>query len=195
MSDVFDFSTFPILTTERLRLREITNDDTEGLIQLFSSEESMRFLNFPPVTNHEEARATVERFAGEYQRQEAINWAITLHGDDRLIGNCGSGKWEKSDRRIDVGWSVVPALWGRGYAPEAAREMIRWLFANLDLHRIQADCTDGNIASERVMLKCGFTYEGTWRESCWEHGRFVDIKQFGLLRREFKVASQDALQS
>lgn len=195
MSAVFDFSTFPILTTERLRLREITNDDTEGLIELFSSEESMRFLNFPPVTNQEEARATVERFAGEYERQEAINWGITLQGDDRLIGNVGTDKWEKSDRRIDVGWTIVPALWGLGYATEAARAMIGWLFVNLDLHRISADCTDGNIASERVMLKCGFTYEGTWREACWEHGRFVDIKQFGLLRREFKVASQDAFQS
>ena len=183
---MFDFSTFPILTTERLRLREITKDDLEGLIALFSSEESMRFLNSPPVTNEEEARATVERFAGEFRRQEAIEWAITLQGDDRLIGRCGSGDWKKPDRRIDVGWTVVPALWGRGYATEAAREMIGWLFTNLDLHRIQADCTDGNIASERVMQKCGFKYEGTWRESSWEHGRFVDIKQFGLLRREFR---------
>ena len=40
-------------------------------------------------------------------------------------------------------------------------------------------------ASERVLLKCGFKLEGIWRESCWEHERFVDIKQFGLLRREF----------
>ena len=67
---------------------------------------------------------------------------------------------------------------------DAAWAMFGWLRANVELHRIQADCTGGNIASQRVMLKCGFTYEGTRREACWEHGRFVDIKQFGLLKRE-----------
>jgi [ribosomal protein S5]-alanine N-acetyltransferase len=60
------------------------------------------------------------------------------------------------------------------------------------VHRIQADCTDGNVASERVMLKCGFTYEGTWRQACWDHGRFVDIKQFGLLRRDYEGALERA---
>ncbi|MCA9904967.1 MAG: GNAT family N-acetyltransferase, partial [Anaerolineae bacterium] len=68
---------------------------------------------------------------------------------------------------------------------EATHAVVRWCFDNLDLHRVQADCTAGNIASERVLEKVGFTYEGTWRESVFEHGRFVDIKQYGLLRREY----------
>jgi RimJ/RimL family protein N-acetyltransferase len=127
----------------------------------------------------------IDWLAGSYQQQEGIDWGITLHGDDRLIGMCGAYQWNRSNRRIDIGYHVRPAHWGHGYATEAARAIIDWCFQNLDLHRIQADCTDGNLASERVLLKCGFTVEGIWRESCWEHGRFVSIKQFGLLRHEF----------
>ena len=72
-----------------------------------------------------------------------------------------------------------------GYATEAAMAMIKCDFDNLEVNRIQADCTKGPIASEKILLKCGFIEEGIWREAAWEHGKDVDIKQFGLLRKEF----------
>lgn len=93
--------------------------------------------------------------------------------------------WDRQNRHADIGYHLLPSHWGKGYATEAARAMIRWCFANRDLNRVEADCTDGHTASERVLLKCGFKVEGLWRERCWEHRRFVDIKQFGLLRHEF----------
>lgn len=185
MNTLFDFSTFPILATERLRLRQITNNDAEDMIAIFGSPEVLRYLNLPPVDTHDKAVGMIGWAKGEFDNHESVNWGICLRGDDRLIGMCGNHGWDQSNRRIDIGYHLIPALWGQGYATEAALAIIRWSFENLDVHRIQADCTDGNLASERVLLKCGFKVEGVWRESCWEHGRFVDIKQFGLLRREF----------
>lgn len=185
METLFDFSHFPVLTTARLRLRQMSHADTEGIMALFSDPQVLRFLNLPPTDTPEKAIGLIDWLAGNYTQQEGIDWAITLQGDDRLIGMCGAYSWQRSDRRIDIGYHITPAHWGQGYATEAARAIIGWCFEHLNLHRIQADCTDGNIGSERVLLKCGFTLEGTWRESCWEHGRFVNIKQFGLLRREF----------
>jgi RimJ/RimL family protein N-acetyltransferase len=181
----FDFSAFPILTTERLRLRQLTLDDAESMIQIFGTPEMLRFLKQPPVDTREKAIELINWLNGHYERQESVDWGITLHGGDRLIGMCGTYEWNRSDRHVDIGYHILPAYWGQGYATEAARAVIRWCFDSLDVHRVQADCTDGNIASERVMLKCGFKVEGVWRESCWEHGRFVNIKQMGLLRNEF----------
>ncbi len=63
---------------------------------------------------------------------------------------------------------------------------MRWCFENLDLHRIQADCDVENVASARVLEKVGFTLEGIWREREFERGRFVSLKQYGLLRREYQ---------
>jgi len=185
MKAVFDFTTFPILTTERLRLRQLTHDDADAMIVLFGSPEVLRFLNQPPVDTHDKAIGLIDWLNSHFEKQEAVTWAITLHDDDRLIGTCGNYAWDRSNRRVDIGYHVVPSHWGHGYAAEATHAILRWCFDHLDVHRIQADCTDGNLASERVLLKCGFTVEGIWRESCWEHGRFVSIKQFGLLRREY----------
>jgi RimJ/RimL family protein N-acetyltransferase len=180
----FDFSTFPVLTTERLRLRQVRHADAEAIVALLGSPEVLRYLSQPPTDTRDKAIDLIGWFDGRFQRREAVQWAITLHGDDRLIGMCGTHAWDRPNRHVDIGYYVLPSHWGRGYATEATRALTRWCFDHLGVHRIQADCTDGNTASERVLLRCGFTLEGVWRESCWEHGRFVDIKQFGLLRHE-----------
>lgn len=185
MTTLFDFSSFPVLTTERLHLRQIVPDDAEAMVAIFGDPAVLEFLNNEPVDTPEKARGMIDWLTGNYQQQQGIDWGITLRDDPRLIGMCGAYKWDREDRHIDIGYHLAPAYWGKGYATEATRAMLDWCFQNLDVHRIQADCTDGNSSSEKVMLKCGFTLEGIWRESCWEHGRFVNIKQFGLLRREF----------
>lgn len=195
MTPVFDFSTFPLLATDRLRLRQLGADDVEAVMALFGDPQILRFLNQSPTDTPDKALALIDWLNGHYARHEAVQWAITLRDTDRMIGTCGVYGWEREHRRVDIGYHILYQEWGKGYATEATHAMIDWSFANLDLHRIQADCTDGNTGSERVMLKCGFRLEGIWRESCWEHGRFVSIKQFGLLRREYRPASQTPDQS
>lgn len=185
MTAVFDFSTFPTITTPRLHLRPLTHADADGIRAIFSDPAVLRFLNDAPTDTREKAIDLIDWFAGCFERHEGVNWAICLRGQEPLIGTCGMYAWNRSDRHVDIGYHLHPAHWGKGYATEAARALIGWCFDNLDVHRIQADCTEGHIASERVLLKCGFTLEGVWRESCWEHGRYVNIKQFGLLRDEF----------
>lgn len=183
---IFDFSSFPALTTRRLHMRQLTHADAAGIQAIFSDPGVLRFLNTPPVDTLEKAVSMINWLNEQYEKRAEIDWGITLHGETTLIGMCGCYAWECDNRHADIGYHILPAHWGKGYATEATRAMLTWAFEALDLHRIQADCTEGNIASERVMLKCGFQLEGIWRESCWEHGRFVNIKQFGLLLREFQ---------
>ncbi|MCC6168811.1 MAG: GNAT family N-acetyltransferase [Caldilineaceae bacterium] len=192
MSRLFDFSSFPVLATQRLRLRPLREEDAEAIQALFGDPRTLRFLNQPPTDTPAKALELIRWLNGHYDRHEAVQWAITLDDDDRMIGTCGVYAWDRENRHVDIGYHILYEHWGQGYATEATRALLGWCFANLDVHRIQADCTDGNIASERVLLKCGFRLEGIWRESCWEHGRFVDIKQFGLLRREAEDRGRDA---
>lgn len=185
MSQLFDFSQFPILNTDRLHLRQLTYDDIDDIIVLYSSPQILQFLNQPATDTLDKARGLINWFADMFDNGESVQWGISLKGENHLIGTCGNYQWEQDDRKIDIGYQIHPDHWGQGYATEACHAILGWSFENLNLHRIQADCTVGNIASERVLLKCGFQVEGIWRESTWEHGRFVDVKQFGLLRREY----------
>jgi ribosomal-protein-alanine N-acetyltransferase len=182
---MFDFSNFPTLTTERLLLRELTHEDAAAIMAIYGSPEALRYLNIEPVDTSEKAVGMIDWFKENFRNRVGIQWAIILKDNDQLIGSCGIYGWDQENRKLDIGYQIEPSYWSKGYATEATHAMLRWSFDHLNVHRIQADCTDGNIASEKVLLKCGFKVEGLWRESCWEHGRFVDIKQFGLLRREY----------
>ncbi len=183
---MFDYEYFPVLETERCRLRHIEDRDADQILALYGSEEVMRYLILePPCDSRERALEEIRFFHRMFDERKGVRWAITLRDDDRLIGTVGFHFWLKEHHRCDLGYDLIPAYWGRGYVTEVSRAVIGWCFTNLELHRVQADCTSGNIASERVLEKLGFTLEGEFRESIFEHGRFVNIKQYGLLRREF----------
>lgn len=183
----FDFAAIPILETERLRLRPLTEADAPEIIRLFSDARVLAYLDLdPPCDTTERAEAMIRWMNDGFAHRGGARWGITLRGsDDRILGTCGFHEYKPKDRRVDIGYDLMPEYWGKGYVTEAARELVRWCFAALDLHRVQADLTEGNLGSQRVLEKLGFTHEGTWRENCFEHGHFVSLKQYGLLRREF----------
>lgn len=185
MNGQFNFASFPMLTTKRLQLRQLTHTDSEAMMAIFGEPEMLLYLNDDPVNSPEKAVGLIDWLNQQFEIRQGVNWGITLLEDERLIGQCGVHGWDQSNQHVDIGYHVLPAYWGNGYATEAAHAIVGWCFDHLHVHRVQADCTDGNLGSERVLLKCGFKVEGVWRESCWEHGRFVDIKQFGMLRHEY----------
>ena len=77
------------------------------------------------------------------------------------------------------------AYWGKGYATEAAREMLGYGFESLGLHRIFATCFPHNPASGRILKKIGMQYEGCQRQHLLKWGQFVDSELYGILRREW----------
>ena len=187
MTSIYDFSTFPTLTTERLVMRRLRREDAPDINALFSDPRVLEFLDEPPLQTDEKAVGMIDWMDEMYAKRVAIRWAITLKGQERVIGTVGFHYWSPKDRRAALGYDLYPDYWGKGYATEAARAVIDWCFNNLNLHRLQADCTLGNDRSERTILRLGFHLEGIWREKVWEHERFVDLKQFGLLRREWEA--------
>jgi ribosomal-protein-alanine N-acetyltransferase len=183
---LFNFSYFPMLETPRLVMRQINHRDADALVTLYTDPKVYEFLIIdPPCGNRDEAIRTIDWLNGFFHNKAGARWAITLkERPSQLIGTLGFHFYETKDRRVDIGFDLLPAYWGKGIMTEAASRLVHWCFEHLNLHRVQADCTEGNIASEKVLLKVGFKVEGVWRESVFEHGRFVNIKQFGLLRRE-----------
>lgn len=79
------------------------------------------------------------------------------------------------------------ACLGVGHATEAARALLGWAFATLDLNRVQAECDTRNLGSARVLEKLGFRREGTLREDCVVDGVVSDSWVYGLLLREWSA--------
>jgi ribosomal-protein-alanine N-acetyltransferase len=191
--DLFDFSTFPLLTTERLTLRELRISDGPDVL-VFRSDPVVQKYNDPVLNNVGEVEALIEELLAEYNAQEGICWAVTLTGRDRALGLFGFHYLDKYHRRAEVGYDLARAYWGRGIASEALRAIIRFGFERMNLNCIYAGTIADNYESVRLLERLGFQREGTMREHSWEDdGTFHDSAIYGLMRREHVMNQDDTI--
>ncbi|MBZ0304280.1 MAG: GNAT family N-acetyltransferase [Anaerolineae bacterium] len=187
MTDLFDFSTFPTLQTERLILRDITLDDVIGVYHIRSDYQVTRYNSGAPYTHIDQARRLIQAIRDGYTDKNELRWGITQkNGNDRVIGMCGFNYWHRKDQRASVGYDLARASWGQGIMSETLRAVIAFGFEQMQLNRIEADCTVENEASSRLLLHLGFQPEGLQREQYYEEGRFWDLRLFALLRRAYQ---------
>ena len=173
----------PELQTDRLTLRPYAEADIAELL---------------PLIGTREVAATTLRIAHPYTEQDARGFlqftkdpdkiwlAITLRSDGRQIGGIGL-RVDQQHKHAELGYWLGVQYWGNGYATEAGREMVRYGFQELGMHRIFATHFTHNAASGRILQKLGMQYEGCQRGHLLKWGQFVDSEMYGLLRQEWEA--------
>lgn len=176
----------PTLTTERLVLRPFTDEDAEDLFALQSSPRVLRYWDAPPWTDRSSVAGFMEGCTRMADEGSGARVVVERHTDATFLGWCTFNSWNPDFRSASLGYCLTEEAWGRGYATEAARGLLRWAFATLDLNRVQAEVDTRNTASARVLEKLGFVREGTLREDCIVDGVVSDSWVYGLLRRDWR---------
>ena len=155
------------LITERLILRPWEESDAESLYEYAKDPQVGPIAGWPPHTSVEDSRDIIKSVL-------AVNetYAICKRQDNRAIGSIGLMRGEQSNLDIpedegEIGYWIGVPFWGQGYAPEAARELIRHGFEDLKLNRIWCGYFEGNDKSKRVQEKCGFRYHHTNKDIYW----------------------------
>ncbi len=185
-----DWNDFPVLSTKRLLLREITISDTNDIYVICSDPRIAEYDSFAPVTTMGEARSMIYNFRKEYWERKQIRWGIALRADDRLIGTCEFMNFDNVSRRCEVGCGLVSSEWNKGYMAEALGSIIDYGFAILGLNRIEACIVSENSASVRLFGKLGFVYEGVAREKEFFKGRFHNEIIMSMLRHDYNRLSK-----
>ncbi|MGW5002628.1 GNAT family N-acetyltransferase [Streptomyces hydrogenans] len=179
----------PVLHTPRLRLRPVADADADALFTLHSSAYVLRYWDSPPWTD----RARADRFIAMSRKiaddGSGARVVIERASDGAFVGWVGLTEWDPVYRSASLGYVLGDAMWGHGYATEAAHALLRWAFDTLDLNRVQSETDTRNLASARVLEKVGFVREGTLREDCVVNGEVSDSWVFGLLRREWQPSA------
>ena len=171
------------LETERLLLRTYTEADIAELVPLIGTREvAATTLRIPYPYTEQDARAFL---AGALDAGQDLA-GITLRADGRQIGGIGL-RTEQQHQHAELGYWLGAAYWGKGYATEAARAMVRYGFEDLRLHRIFASHFKHNPASGKILLKLGMKHEGCQREHLHKWNEFVDSELYGMLRREWEA--------
>ena len=181
---------FPNLETSRLILTQLSTDDSQALLAIFSDEDVIKFYDIEVYSSEEQSLKLIEFFKTRFTEAVGIRWAIRLKDTGKLIGTCGFNSWNQKMKNAGIGYELSSLYWGYGYATEALHKIIDCAFSNQlplgELHRIQGDTMLGNCASESVLRKLGFKEEGVRRASGYWKNEFHDLKCYGLLKPEFK---------
>ena len=154
------------LETERLILRQFTEDDVENLVELDSDPEVMRYLNGGIPTPREVVEQSIlPRFLSYYEPYDGFGvWAAIEKASGEFIGWFGFRPHdERRPNEVELGYRLRRSAWGKGYATEGAQALICKGFTALGVHRVTANTYEHNAASRRVMEKVGMTLVRRYR--------------------------------
>ena len=178
---------FPLLKTERLILRRLAPEDDADVFAIYSNPEVTRFCDVVNLANLSQARAVIQAFQAEFERDSGVRWAITERGGSRLIGRCGVG-WYRHNFSALLGYDLNQDYWNRGIMTEAVRVVVAYTFDHAEMNRITATTVVDNPASMQVLRHIGFQEEGILRDWGFWIGEFKDLRCFSRLRKDVPLA-------
>ena len=154
-----------LLETERLVLRRFTETDEDNLVDLDSDAEVMRFLNGGTPTPREVIQKDIlPRFLRYDERFPGYGfWGAIEKATGEFLGWFSFRPSDGATDQVQLGFRLRKAAWGKGYATEGSRAMIRKGFTELGVRRVVATTYEDNLASRRVMEKAGMTLVRTFR--------------------------------
>lgn len=180
-----DFSSLT-LAGPAVVLRSIGIRDVDALFGMINTsrehlEKWLPWVEF--VQTVEDERHIVEQWVYDMQMRAAIHLCITVGGEP--VGLISTHQIDWLNQRTSVGYWVSRQHAGRRYATEATALLLTYLFENLKLHRIFIQAATGNVASNRVIRKLGFKWEGVLRENERVKDSFLDHNIYGMTQMDF----------
>lgn len=148
------------LSTERLRLRQLREDDLDAYAALNADPEVMRYIGAGQPRPRDEAWSAMARLLGHWQLRGYGMYAVEERTTGHLIGRLGLHRPEGWPG-LEIGWLIARDHWGHGYAPEGARTVLHEAFRRLAVPRIISLIHPANQASIRVAEKLGERCTGT----------------------------------
>jgi len=149
-----------VVQTLRLTLRHLTASDAEELYRIYQTENILQYFPPSPPPTLDKIQRFILRQQEHWDKYGYGNWGITLKGESQIIGWVGL-TFIPELNETEVGYLLDKPYWGKGFATEAARASIQFGFESHGLDHIIALVYADNVASRRVIEKCGLTYEET----------------------------------
>lgn len=180
------------LTTERLLIRGVRAADTETLVEI-----RRRVAAFQGRSSRtlEETRAMFAEMEARQPGGEQGWYQYVIEArSGGVIGDVGVHFGGPGERQAEIGYSLHPDHWGRGYASEALRALIGHLFGDHRLHRVTAMTGADNRRSRALLERLGFRHEGSYREAYFDAalGRWVDDAGYAVLASEWSKRGTEA---
>ncbi len=174
-----------ILETARLLIRPVSLKDVNEIFEYRSDREANKFQGWIPETMND-VIAFIEKTAK--QINEAGTWfqlVIVEKGTQNVVGDIGVHFFDKENQQVEIGCTLNKHFQSKGYATEALKRVIDYLFKDLYKHRVITSIDPANTDSIRLVERIGFRKEAHFVESLLINGKWVDDLVFAMIEKDW----------
>lgn len=169
------------IETQRLLIREIRDEDVNGIFELDTDPEVHKYLGNKPIISMEQAAAVIKFIQQQYTENGIGRWAVVEKKSNQFIGWTGlkliTEKINDHINYYDLGYRFIRKYWGNGYATETAIATLSYAFDTLRLPAVYAMADVKNEASNTVLKKAGLQFIETFDYEGEAHNWFKIIKE------------------
>lgn len=180
-------TSFPMMITSRLSLKQILAEDVEHVYRGLSHPQVIRYYG----VSYQTLEKTEEQMRWYRELESGCWWALRTLKNATFIGAAGFNNLNREHRKAELGFWLLPECWGNGYMSEALKPIIAYGQEIMQLHRIEAFVESENRSSCSTLLKQGFRQEGSLRDSEIKNGQFISVHVFAKIssdKHEFMKA-------
>ncbi|MGE7840883.1 GNAT family N-acetyltransferase [Lysinibacillus sp. NPDC093712] len=169
------------LETDRLLLRLFKETDAQEVSNYCNNYNIYKStLNLPYPYSLDCALTWIANHEKHYDLDKMYEFAITDKQSGQLYGAIGISN-NQQYKNGEIAYWIGEEHWGNGYATEAAKALIDFVFSEKNYHRVYARYFKSNPASGKIMGKCGMHYEGTLKDHIYKNDSFEDIVFYGII--------------
>ncbi|MFM9946021.1 MAG: GNAT family N-acetyltransferase [Bacteroidia bacterium] len=174
------------IKTERLKLREASLSDLEKVQELNSLPETDKYNTLGIPGSIDQTKELMLPWIDSQRDEPRKKFVLCIENKEKeFVGLIGINLGEHKYSRAEIWYKILPQFWNKGYASEVVNSVLSFCFTELKLHRVEAGCATENIASARVLEKCGFTKEGLCRKILPIRGQWVDNYEYAILEEDY----------
>ncbi len=174
------FVPFPLIETERLRIRMVRKSDAEDLYELCRRPETSRFSLWSPHEDLNETKDFIAYQISLYRKRKCMFFIVEEKLSGRVIGTCSYVSMDSDYKIAEIGYSILSDLWNKGFGTEVAEAITGYAFDRIGVQRVFAMVLPQNTASSRVLLKLGFELEGVAKKGFYYKGHIDDVLIYGI---------------
>jgi ribosomal-protein-alanine N-acetyltransferase len=172
---------FPLLKTERIVLREITDADLENIFLGLSNPEVIKYYGVS-YNSLESTKEQMTWFKELEKNETGIWWAICSRDNGTFYGAGGLNDLSKENKKAEIGLWLLPDYWGQRIMTEAMPLICNYGFNQLGLHRIEGFVESDNKNCKNAMAKLDFQLEGTMKDCEVKNGAFISLDIYAKLK-------------
>ncbi len=151
-----NFTTFPILKTERLTLRQPVLNDEQEIFTLRSDSKINKYLDRQICNTIDDARNFINKVNENIKINNSLYWAITLNDKNRLVGTICLFGFSIENDKCEIGYELLTDFQGQGIMKEAAEKVIDYAFNTIKVQKIEAFLHRENQSSIKLLEKFPF---------------------------------------